>query len=40
MLGISSNAVKKHVSRVLILVEVSNRTELAGVAGAWPAERA
>jgi DNA-binding NarL/FixJ family response regulator len=29
MLAISANAVKKHVSRLLELLEASNRTELA-----------
>ncbi len=29
MLAISANAVKKHVSRLLALLEASNRTELA-----------
>ena len=29
MLAISANAVKKHVSRVLAILHVSNRTELA-----------
>jgi len=35
MLSISSNAVKKHVSRVLSVLEVSNRTELAALTGRW-----
>ena len=35
MLRISSNAVKKHVSRVLSLLDVTNRTELAGLTGRW-----
>jgi DNA-binding NarL/FixJ family response regulator len=30
MLAISANAVKKHVSRLLALLDASNRTELAG----------
>jgi DNA-binding NarL/FixJ family response regulator len=38
MLGISVNAVKKHVSRVLVVVDASNRTELAAIAGGWPPE--
>ena len=33
MLDISANAVKKHVSRVLALLEVTNRTELAALVG-------
>jgi len=37
MLGISVNAVKKHVSRVLVLADASNRTELAAIAAAWAA---
>ena len=35
MLCISPHAVKKHVSRVLAVLEVSNRTELAAVTGRW-----
>jgi DNA-binding CsgD family transcriptional regulator len=35
MLSISANAVKKHVSRVLVALEVSNRTELAALTGRW-----
>ncbi len=35
MLAISPNAVKKHVSRVLEALEVSNRTELAALTGRW-----
>jgi DNA-binding CsgD family transcriptional regulator len=35
MLAISANAVKKHVSRVLVAVDVSNRTELAAVTARW-----
>lgn len=35
MLAISANAVKKHVSRVLSVLEVSNRTELAALRGRW-----
>jgi DNA-binding CsgD family transcriptional regulator len=35
MLSISPNAVKKHVSRVLAALEVSNRTELAAVTARW-----
>lgn len=35
MLAISANAVKKHVSRVLAALEVSNRTELAALTGRW-----
>jgi non-specific serine/threonine protein kinase len=38
MLGISINAVKQHVSRVLVAVAASNRTELAAIASAWPPE--
>jgi DNA-binding CsgD family transcriptional regulator len=37
MLAISSDAVKKHVSRALDTLGVSNRTELAAVAGRWSA---
>ena len=33
MLGVSANAVKKHVSRVLALLDVTNRTELAALVG-------
>jgi DNA-binding NarL/FixJ family response regulator len=39
MLGISVNAVKKHVSRMLVALDASNRTELAAIAGGWPAEQ-
>ncbi|MGE0547033.1 MAG: response regulator transcription factor [Kofleriaceae bacterium] len=39
MLSISANAVKKHVSRVLDALGVSNRTELAGFASRWSGER-
>ena len=42
MLGISANAVKKHISRVLEALGVSNRTELAALVGRWsgaPTER-
>jgi DNA-binding CsgD family transcriptional regulator len=42
MLEISANAVKKHVSRALEVLGVSNRTELAALAGRWngpPTER-
>lgn len=42
MLAISSNAVKKHVSRVLEVLGVTNRTELAVLASHWsgtPSER-
>jgi DNA-binding CsgD family transcriptional regulator len=35
MLGISANAVKKHVSRLLDVLGASNRTELAALAGRW-----
>jgi len=35
MLSISANAVKKHVSRVLAVLDVSNRTELAALTGRW-----
>lgn len=35
MLSISANAVKKHVSRVLVALDVSNRTELAALTGRW-----
>ena len=35
MLEISANAVKKHVSRVLAVLDVSNRTELAALTGRW-----
>jgi DNA-binding CsgD family transcriptional regulator len=35
MLKISPNAVKKHVSRVLAVLDVSNRTELAALTGRW-----
>lgn len=35
MLAISPNAVKKHVSRVLAQLEVSNRTELAALTARW-----
>jgi DNA-binding CsgD family transcriptional regulator len=35
MLSISPNAVKKHVSRVLAMLDVSNRTELAALTGRW-----
>ncbi|HVV82202.1 MAG TPA: LuxR C-terminal-related transcriptional regulator [Kofleriaceae bacterium] len=35
LLSISPDAVKKHVSRALVALEVSNRTELAAVAGRW-----
>jgi DNA-binding CsgD family transcriptional regulator len=35
MLAISANAVKKHVSRVLEMLDVSNRTELAALTGRW-----
>ena len=35
MLAISPNAVKKHVSRVLVMLDVSNRTELAALTGRW-----
>lgn len=35
MLEISANAVKKHVSRVLAVLDVSNRTELAALTGKW-----
>jgi DNA-binding NarL/FixJ family response regulator len=38
MLGISLNAVKKHVSRLLVLLDMSNRTELAATVGSWPAD--
>ncbi|MDQ3340064.1 MAG: LuxR C-terminal-related transcriptional regulator [Myxococcota bacterium] len=37
MLKISPNAVKKHVSRVLAVLDVSNRTELAALTGRWRA---
>ena len=40
MLGISSHAVKKHVSRLLEVLHVSNRTELAAIAASWPASPA
>jgi DNA-binding CsgD family transcriptional regulator len=36
MLGCSSHAIKKQVSRVLALLDVSNRTELAAVVAGWP----
>lgn len=39
MLAISANAVKKHVSRVLEMMGVSNRTELAAYSGRWSADR-
>lgn len=35
LLSISPDAVKKHVSRALVALEVSNRTELAAIAGRW-----
>jgi DNA-binding CsgD family transcriptional regulator len=35
MFAISANAVKKHVSRVLAALEVSNRTELAALTSRW-----
>ncbi len=35
LLSISPDAVKKHVSRALLALEVSNRTELAAIAGRW-----
>lgn len=35
MLAISPHAVKKHVSRVLAALDVSNRTELAALTGRW-----
>ena len=35
LLDISSNAVKKHLSRAFGLLEVSNRTELAAIASQW-----
>lgn len=35
LLSISADAVKKHVSRALAILEVSNRTELAALAGRW-----
>ncbi|MEO8698405.1 MAG: helix-turn-helix transcriptional regulator [Kofleriaceae bacterium] len=37
MLGVSAHAVKKHVSRVLALLDVTNRTELAAISGRWSA---
>jgi len=40
MLGCSSHAVKKQVSRVLALLEVSNRAELAALTGKWAATEA
>jgi DNA-binding NarL/FixJ family response regulator len=40
MLAISSDAVKKHVSRTLDTLGLSNRTELAAIAGRWSAEPA
>jgi DNA-binding CsgD family transcriptional regulator len=36
LLAISPNAVKKHLSRVFAALQVSNRTELAALAGRWP----
>jgi hypothetical protein len=35
LLSISPDAVKKHVSRALAALEVSNRAELAAIAGRW-----
>lgn len=35
LLSISADAVKKHVSRALVALEVSNRAELAAIAGRW-----
>lgn len=35
LLAISPDAVKKHVSRALVALAVSNRTELASIAGRW-----
>lgn len=35
MLAISANAVKKHISRALEVLAVSNRTELAALAARW-----
>lgn len=40
MLKVSANAVKKHVSRVLEVMGISNRTELAAIAGRWSANPA
>lgn len=36
MLSISANAVKKHVSRALAILHVSNRTELAALVARLP----
>ncbi len=36
MLGCTSHAVKKQLSSLFTLLDVSNRTELAAVAARWP----
>ena len=35
LLGISVNAVKRHLSRIFLATDASNRTELAAMAVEW-----